>query len=319
MKNDETPIIGHLRGFLEYLDVEKGLSMKSQETYSRFIAAFLRWLQQNHFEGLRPHELSDDHVRRYRLFLSHTISSSRKEPLKRSTQNYYLIALRNLLNYFAERDIAALPAEKVKLIKMTGERPLKVLTLDEVERLLTAPDPASVIGLRDRAILESLFSTGMRIAELVALNSDQLRIMSSTQDLEISIVGKGSHIRTVYFSDRAVTALRSYLDSRLDREKALFISYRGVKRRPGGRLTGRSIENLVKKYCAAAGCPMTTTPHVFRHSFATDLLNNGVDIRVVQEFLGHRNIATTQVYTHVTSKRLRDIHRRFHSGHDLKR
>ncbi len=317
MKNDETPILGHFRGFFEHLDVEKGLSVRSQQTYARFLGVFSRWLDQNGLQDLKPHELDDAHVRKYRLFLSQTISRNKKEPLKKSTQGYYLIALRALLAYFAERDITSLPSDKVKLVKKAGERSLKVLTLDQVEKLVTAPDVSKVIGLRDRAILESLFSTGTRIAELVSLDREQLRIMSSTQDIEISIVGKGSHIRTVYFSSRAVEALRCYLETRHDREKALFINYRGVKHNPGGRLTARSIENMVKRYCMLTGCPMSTTPHVFRHSFATDLLNKGVDIRVVQEFLGHRNIATTQVYTHVTSKRLRDIHRRYHGGPEM--
>jgi len=159
----------------------------------------------------------------------------------------------------------------------------------------------------------------MRIAELVALNRDQFRLKPDTADLEISIIGKGSHIRTVYFSARSIEALRNYLATRSDKDKSLFINYRGKKKLPGTRLTPRSIQNLVKRYCAVSGCPMTTTPHVFRHTFATDLLNKGVDIRMVQEFLGHRNIATTQVYTHVTSKRLRDIHRQYHSGDELKK
>jgi site-specific recombinase XerD len=312
MRNDESPIIDHLRSYFEYIDVEKGLSINSQQTYARFIGVFSRWLQENKLEGLKPHELTDAHILQYRLALSRTISRNNRQPLKRSTQNYYLIALRNLLNYFADRDVSSLPAEKVKLIKKTGERAIKVLMPDQVDRLMEAPETSTVIGLRDRAILESLFSTGMRIAELIGLNRDQIRVMSSTDDLEISIVGKGSHIRTVYFSTRAVEALRRYLETRHDRDRALFIGYRGPKHQAGNRLTPRSIENLVKKYCVVTGCPITTTPHVFRHSFATDLLSKGVDIRLVQEFLGHRNIATTQVYTHVTSKRLREVHRKYH-------
>lgn len=307
----------HIRGFLEFLDLEKGLSLKSQQTYQRFIGRFQQWLQQKELQHLKPHELTDEHVWQYRLYLSQAIGRNSGEPLKRSTQSYYLIALRNLLSYFTLRDIASLPSEKVRLGRLKQERIVKVLTLDHVERLLTSPRTDDVSGLRDRAILECLFSTGMRIAELVALNRDQLRLKPDTLDLEVSIVGKGSHIRTVYFSARCVEALRVYLAARTDKDKALFISYRGKKRHPGTRLTPRSIQNLVKTYCAASGCPMTTTPHVFRHTFATDLLNKGVDIRMVQEFLGHRNIATTQVYTHVTSKRLRDIHRRYHSGDDL--
>ncbi|MBI2853771.1 MAG: tyrosine-type recombinase/integrase [Chloroflexi bacterium] len=311
-------IIDNIPGFLEYLDVEKGLSVKSQETYGRFISAFAKWLTENKLDALRPHELSDDHVWKYRYALSRAISPISKEPLKRSTQNHYLIALRAFLSYFIARDIESMPPDKVKLAKKAAERIPKVLQLDQVEKMLLASDTTTITGLRDRAILESLFSTGMRIAELVALDRGQVRLMSTADDLEISIIGKGGHARTVYFSSRAVEAVRQYLAGRHDKEKALFIGYRGVKRVPGKRITPRAVQAMVKKYSVVTGCPLTTTPHVFRHSFATDLLNKGVDIRMVQEFLGHRNIATTQVYTHVTSKRLRDIHRQFHSGPELK-
>ncbi len=317
MQKSSKPIISYISDFLEYLDIEKGLSNKSQETYGRFLKKFSNWLEANKLKDLSPHELSEDHIWKYRVYLSQAFNKNTREPLKKSSQNYYLIALRNLLNYFADRNILSLPAEKVKLIKEKKERSVKFLTLDQLEKLLTAPPEKNITGLRDRAILEAFFSTGMRIAELVSLNCEQIKITPLTKDLEISIVGKGSHIRTVYFSERAIGSLKKYLETRKDKEKALFINYKGPKNLAGKRLGPRSIEKMVKKYSVVAGIPTTTTPHVLRHSFATDLLNKGVDVRMVQEFLGHRNIATTQIYTHVTSKKLRDIHRQFHSGKDL--
>jgi site-specific recombinase XerD len=311
MKKDKRPIIEHLSGFMEYLDIEKGLSNKSQETYSRFLAKFSYWLSINNLEKILPHELSEDLVRKYRLFLSGSFNKATKEPIKRSTQNYYLIALRNLLNYFTDRDILSLPAEKIKLIK-EKERTVKFLDLEQIKKLLLSPDIKNITGLRDRAILETFFSTGLRIAELVVLNREQFANLKEKNELELGIVGKGGHPRTVYFSDRAISWIKKYLETRQDEEKALFINYKGPKKQAGTRLTARAIENLVKKYALMSGCPITTTPHVLRHSFATDLLNKGVDIRIVQEFLGHRNIATTQIYTHVTRPQLKEIHRKFH-------
>ncbi len=311
MKRDSVPIIEHINDFLEYLDIEKGLSNKSQETYGRFLTKFSTWLRTNNLEKLLPHELTEEHIRKYRVFLSQSFSSATKEPIKRSTQNYYLIALRNLLNYFTDRDILSLPSEKIKLIK-EKERSIKFLNLDQIEKLLSAPNTKTLTGLRDRAILESFFSTGLRIAELVVLNREQFTDIKNKKDLELSIVGKGSHPRTIYFSERALSWLKKYLETRKDKEKALFINYKGPKKHAGKRLGSRAIENLVKKYALMVGCPITTTPHVIRHSFATDLLTKGVDIRIVQEFLGHQNIATTQIYTHVTQPQLKEIHRKFH-------
>lgn len=311
MKKDTRPIIEHINDFMEYLDIERGLSNKSQETYSRFLSKFASWLSANNLEKLPPHKLTEEHIRKYRIFLSRSFNKITKEPIKRSTQNYYLIALRNLLNYFADRDILSLPSEKIKLIK-EKERSVKFLDLEQVKKLLSTPDSKSIIGLRDRAILETLFSTGLRIAELVGLNREQFINITDKKDLELGIIGKGGRPRTIYFSERALSWLKKYLETRKDEEKALFINYKGPKKQAGERLTARAIENLVKKYALLAGCPVTTTPHVIRHSFATDLLNKGVDIRIVQEFLGHRNIVTTQIYTHVTKPQLREIHRKFH-------
>lgn len=316
MKKDNRPISQHLVDFLEYLAVEKGLSNKTQENYKMFLKKFFKWLKQNNLVNLKPHELTEEHIWKYRLWLSRLINKSKKTPLKKSTQNYYLISLRAFLNYFAERNILSLPAERIKLAKIKEERSIKFLTLEQIKKLLEAPDISTPIGLRDRAILETLFSTGLRVAELVNLNRDQLKIKPQIKDLEISITGKGNRIRTVYLSERAIKYLRDYLATRVDNEKALFVNYRRQKNSPR-RLTARSVEKIVKKYALLAGIPAWTTPHTLRHSFATDLLMQGVDIRTVQEFLGHKNITTTQVYTHVTNPHLREIHRKFHSGRKL--
>jgi site-specific recombinase XerD len=220
-----------------------------------------------------------------------------------------------------EKDITSLPPSKIKLAKDKSDKEIKFLNLDQIERLLLAPDTDTAIGLRDRAILETFFSTGLRVAELTNLNRDQLRIKDSTEDLEISVLGKGSKVRTVYFSERAIQALRKYLNKRKDLDEALFLNYKpGIaKTDKTRRLTTKSIEDIVKKHVKIAGLPVMATPHTIRHSFATDLLTQGVDLRLVQEFLGHRNIATTQIYTHVTNKQLRDVHRRLHSGKNLKK
>lgn len=313
MKKDNRAIVEHINDFLEYLDIEKGLSNKSQETYERFIRKFVKWLKINNLEAFLPHELTEEHIRKYRVSLSQTFNKNTREPLKRSTQNYYLIALRNLLNYFTNRDILSLPAEKIKLTKSkSDERAVKFLALDQIKKLLETPETSNITGIRNRAILETLFSTGLRVAELVSLNREQIRITTETKDLEIVIIGKGNRPRPVYFSPRAIKWLRKYLENRKDKEKALFVNYKGPKT-AAKRLSSRSVESIVKKYALLAGVPIFTSPHTIRHSFATDLLNKGVDLRTLQEFLGHKNIGTTQIYAHVTSKRLRETHRKFHS------
>jgi len=314
MKKDNRPIIQHITDFLAYLDIERGLSYKSQETYRRFLQKFIDWLSAHHFDQLLPHELTEEHIRQYRVFLSQIDKKYTNQKLKRSSQNYYLIALRNLLNYFADHDILSLPSDKVKLAKSkTQERSIKFLTLEQVKTLLEMPDVSTLTGLRDRAILETFFSTGLRVAELVSLNREQFHITPETQDLEVVIIGKGGRSRPVYFSQRAMRWLRLYLSRRQDKEKALFINFKGPKQTQRKRLTSRSLENIVKKYVLRAGLPSFTTCHTLRHSFATDLLGQGVDLRTIQEFLGHKSISTTQIYASVTSKQLRDTHRKFHS------
>jgi len=313
---DNKPIIKYLIDFLDYCEVEKGLSSKTQENYTRFLRKFFGWLKNTGQEALKPSSLTPEHIWQYKVYLSRHSDPKTKKTLKKTTQNYYLIALRSLLEFFAEKNISCLPSSKIKLAKDKADKEIKFLKLEQLSRLLSSPNAGTIIGLRDRALLETLFSTGLRVAELAALNRDQLRIKDETKDIETAVIGKGSKIRTVYFSDRAVKALRYYLNERKDMDDALFINYRrgSAKTNASRRLTVKSIEDIVKKYVIIAGLPVMATPHTLRHSFATDLLNQGVDLRTVQEFLGHSNIATTQIYTHVTNKQLRDIHRKVHDG-----
>jgi len=316
MKKTNETIIDLIDEFFEYLDIEKGLSHNSQITYSRFINKFTDWLKKNNLKNLKPHELTTDHLWKYRVYLSQSYNKNKKEPLKRTSVNYYLIALRSLLNYFADRDIQSLPAEKIKLLKEKKEKSIKFLNLEQIKKLLDTPDLSNEIGLRDKAILEVLFSTGLRVSELTSLNREQIKIENLNEDLEINVIGKGGRIRPVYLSPRALNALKEYFDTRKDKNNALFINYKGPK--PLNRLTSRSIENIVRKYVIKAGISILASPHTIRHSFATDLLTQGVDLRLVQEFLGHKNIATTQIYTHITSKQLKDVHKKYHSGERIK-
>ncbi len=320
MQRSALPIIKHIAPFLDYCEVEKGLSPTTSRNYHNFLKMFKDWLQANGLSALKPHELNQEHVWNYRLYLSRK-KDAKGRYIKKTTQNYYLIALRNLLAYFAERDIQSLPSDKVKLPKLTDkDKAIKFLTYEQVEKLLAMPDTTTTEGLRDRTILEVLFSTGMRVSELTSLNirlfDRQNIIKKKMTELELSISGKGGATRTVYFSERALQWLAQYLMKRQnDLLTPLFINYRPGK--IGGeehRLTPRSVERLVRHYTAMAGLPVDATPHTLRHSFATDLLDQGADMRSVQELLGHKNIVTTQIYTHVTNKKLRDVHRKFHRG-----
>lgn len=314
------PLPQHLQGFLDYCEVEKGHSVNTVKNYSRFLQKFFEWLKKNNLEKLRPDELIEDHVWKYRMWLSRVPNMTRRasQGLHTSSQARYLIALRALLGYFHEKNIPSLPTEKIKLPKERREKQIKFLDLDQIKKLLASPDTKTITGLRDHAILEVLFSTGLRVAELTALDKKHLAGAKNKEDFEMSITGKGGYPRTIYFSGHALAAIEKYLSSRGgDGEAALFVRLKGPKS-DSTRLTTRGIELIVQKYAKRSGIPLLATPHTLRHSFATDLLNQGVDLRSVQEFLGHRNIATTQVYTHVTNKRLRDIHRKFHGGKDLK-
>lgn len=312
MKKSNISIISSIPDFLDYCEVEKGLSSKTQENYQRYLQKFILWLKAAKKEGLLPYQLTSDDIWAYRLYLSR-FQDKKGHPLMKVTQNYYLIALRALLGYFVAKDLESLPPDKIVLPKdAKAEKTVKFLNLDQIEKLLGAPETNDPTGLRDKAILESLFSTGLRIAELVALNREQFNSIKDKKELEIGIIGKGAHPRTVYFSERSLNWIKKYLETRQDKEKPLFINYRS-RESSEHRLTSRSIERIVKKYALLSGVPFFTTPHTLRHSMATDLLTQGVDLRTIQEFLGHKNIVTTQIYTHVTNKRLRDVHRQFHS------
>lgn len=294
--------------FLEYLEIERGASQKTIQNYDHYLKRFLD------FAGdVEPEKIDLPIVRKYRLHLSRWTDSETKKPLKRVTQNYFMIALRAFLRYLARQDIETLSAEKIELGE-TEASPIKVLDADALERLLAAPDVTNKSGLRDRALLETLFSTGLRVSELASLNCDTVNL----DRREFSVVGKGNKERIVFLSDDSVKWLDQYLKSRKDSFKPLFIRFQGKTDLENDgesmRLTSRSIERIVEKYVKSVGLSVKATPHTLRHSFATDLLINGADIRSVQEMLGHSNISTTQIYTHITNKHLKDVHKSFHSG-----
>lgn len=322
MERSSKPIIKHIPDFLDYCEVEKGLRDNTQKNYGRYLNVFIKWLKIEKKESLLPYQLSPEDIWNYRLYLARRYKTSSGKSLAKITQNYYLIALRALLDYFTDRDIESLPSGKIKLPKDTKEKPVKFLALDQVQQLLETPNISTKSGLRDRAIIETLFSTGLRIAELIALNREQIHF-KDPDGLELSITGKGERTRTVYFSPRALHWIKEYLENRakststMDDEKALFINYR-TRSPEVHRLSARAVQKAISHYARLAGLPITVTPHVLRHSYATDLLIEGVDLRTVQEFLGHKNIATTQIYTHITNKRLKEIHKKFHGGNKLK-
>ena len=252
-------------------------------------------------------------VRKYRVYLAHLNSPNGNLPLKKVTQNYYVIALRSFLRYLIRKDIAVVAPEKIELPKIES-RSLKFLDRDQLERLVAQPDVSTEGGLRDKAIMEMLFSTGLRVSELCRVDRDQVNL----QRREFGVIGKGQRARVVFLSDRACIWLEKYLVKRADAFKPLFIRYAGNQEPTVNgekmRLTSRSVQRIVTKYVRKARLPVAATPHVLRHSFATDLLMNGADLRSVQELLGHKNVATTQIYTHVTNAQLRDVHKAFHSG-----
>jgi len=297
--------------FLQYVEIEKGYSRLTVESYRRYLGRFAQWVADS-TTASSVGEINVELVRDYRLHLARVTGPDGRE-LKRVTQGYYLIALRALLRYLSvQRDMNVMAADKIELPK-AGARNVSFLKLEEMDRLMGSPDVSEEPGLRDRAILEMLFSTGLRVSELVKLNRDQIDF----ERRELGIIGKGNRARVVFLSDDAVEWIRKYLDSREDYFKPLFIRYagRGIAGKDGEkmRLTTRSVQRLVARYAKTAMLQVKTTPHTLRHSFATDLLSGGADIRSVQEMLGHKSITTTQVYTHVTDKRLKEVHRAFHS------
>lgn len=299
----------HLRRqFLEHLEIEKGRSLKTVRNYDRYLTRFIAYSKIK-----RPQQITDDTVRVYRLWLNRQPASApgkgggARQTLKKKTQNYYLIALRAFLKYLRKRGIDSMSPERIELAK-APDRDLDLISSAELERIMRAPEGQEVRALRDRALLELLFSTGLRVSELCALDAD----LDLSKD-EFSVRGKGDKVRVVFLSPTAKRTLREYLAKRKDFDEALFIQFgKAAEKAESRRLTPRSVERLVKHYAIKAGISKNVTPHVIRHSFATDLLENGADLRSVQALLGHANISTTQVYTHVTDRHLRDVHRSFH-------
>lgn len=298
------------RQFLEYIEIERGRSLKTVENYDRYLSTFLSFVSGNTKnvlenkdgagKGISPSKLTEDTIREFRLWLNRKTVENKgyNQNLKKRTQNYYLIALRSFLKYLAKRGLESVPADRIELAKVP-ERSLDLITTDELNRLLSGPDSEKDIKkrLRDKAFLELFFSTGLRVSELCSLPRD----LDLSKD-EFSVRGKGEKVRVVFLTDTARQAIKQYLTS-IDS----VTSHRLFD------LTPRSIERLVKYYAIKAGISKKVTPHVIRHSFATDLLSNGADLRSVQALLGHANISTTQIYTHVTDKHLREVHRAFHS------
>ena len=298
--------------FLEYIEIEKGRSVLTVQNYDRYLVRFIA-----HTKVSAAEDITYDMVREYRLWLNRQSALSGKgngsgETLKKKTQNYYLIALRAFLKYMAREGVVVMSPEKIELAK-APDRQLDLISSADLGRLLTSPDQSTLAGLRDTAILQLFFSTGLRVSELCGLSRD----LDITRD-EFAIRGKGEKIRVVFLSDDAKKSIKAYLHKRTDVDDALFVQIgRGgvatqQKKTGSLRLTPRSVERIVKHYAIKSGISKKVTPHVLRHSFATDLLENGADLRSVQALLGHANIGTTQIYTHVTDNRLKEVYKQFH-------
>ncbi|MEI8248992.1 MAG: site-specific tyrosine recombinase/integron integrase [Candidatus Taylorbacteria bacterium] len=293
--------------FLEYIEIEKGRSVKTVENYDHYLTRFIAFAKIKD-----PKDINETIMREYRLWLNRQptgLKNSTNATLKKKTQNYYLISLRAFLKYLAKRGVKTHSPEYIELAKV-GERHIDLISADELSRLLAAPQGDDVKSLRDKAILELLFSTGLRVSELCSLSRD----LDLSAD-EFPIRGKGDKVRVVFISDAARTAVKKYLAKRVDTEDPLFIKIGTTEtnKNKESALTKRSIERIVKFYAIKAGISKKVTPHVIRHCFATDLLGNGADLRSVQMLLGHANISTTQIYTHVTDSELKRIHKQFHN------
>ncbi len=294
-----------LTDFLEYLEIEKGRSQRTLRNYDFYLRRFFDWAK-----WPAPSGITLDKVRKFRVWLNREIAGRNGEAPKATTQNYHLIALRSFLKFLAKRDIKTLAAEKIELAKHP-DRQVEFLEEEELLRLLDAPKKGKgLVSLRDSAILEMLFSTGLRVSELARLEIDSINLKRD----EFTVTGKGGKRRIVFLSDRARDAIKAYLNKRQDTSPFLFVSHDRAKtgRDVEQGLTPRSIQRTVDKYARKAGITKKVSPHTMRHTFATDLLRGGADIRSVQAMLGHASITTTQIYTHVTNKHLREIHKKHH-------
>ena len=301
--------------FLEYCELDRNLSLKTVRMYGYYLNFFKTWLfKTEKDESFSVEKIDDNIIRGFRLFISHDYKNPYKGVLKRQTQNYFLIALRSFFRYLIKQKVAVLSPEMIELGK-SRDRNIKFLQPIELERLFRSVETSDKSGLRDRAILEVLFSTGLRVSELVSLNREQINLEAG----EFGVIGKGGKARVVFLSRRAMEWLQKYMATRGDAYQPLFIRYSGP--RAGSdltteklRLSVRSVERMVDKYRKKAGILFRIGPHAIRHSYATDLLSHGADLRSVQEMLGHKNISTTQIYTHVTNVRLKEVHEKYHSG-----
>jgi site-specific recombinase XerD len=320
MYNNRMNLHRHLINYLEHCEIEKNLSPNTIKMYNFYLTDFIEWCQSYlGKDEIDVEDASHELVRKYRLDLNRRISYKTNEEIKKSTQKTFLVALRAFLKYLVvEEGLNALSPDKILLGKPDPQIP-KVLDAEQLERLFAVQDLNKRSGMRDRAILEVLFSTGLRVSELVALNIEDINLNTG----EFAVVGKGRKIRTVYLGGSSKEWLRRYIGTRRDSFKPLFLRYSGKKMDTDDvdgdtlRLTVRSVQRLVKKYVLRAGISTDATPHTLRHTFATGLLREGADLRSVQELLGHSNVATTQIYTHVTNKQLKDVHKKFHKDVDL--
>lgn len=312
--------------FLEYTEIEKGRSLKTIRNYDHYLSRFIDFVR-----VAKPEDITEAQVREYRLWLNRLPSTPQasgrnaakkfagiqNETLKKRTQNYHLIALRSFFKYLAKNKVQTVTADQIELAKV-GEREIDLITNAELDAILKAPEEklrnqkdknkiAELKMLRDKAILETLFSTGLRVSELVSLS----RFTDFDSD-QVSVRGKGEKVRVVFFSEDAKNAIKKYLQARADSSNCLFISHSKINKSDNYEpLTTRSVERIVREYAVWCGISKKLTPHVLRHSFATTLLGNGADLRAVQRMLGHANISTTQIYTHVTDKELKDVHKKF--------
>lgn len=288
--------------YLEHLEIDKNRSAKTIENYDRYLTKFIQWSKIS-----SPNQITEEKVHRFRVFLSRQ-KNQKGEFLNHRTQNYYIIAIRGLLKFLAKKNIKTLAAEKLDLAKVK-DYSVDFLSLEEVLELFKASGGISLRKLRDRAILELLFSSGLRVSELTNLDRDKINLKKK----EFSVLGKGSKVRIVFISEMAVEALKKYLEKRTDVDPALFIRVvKNFAAKEDLRLTPRSVQRMIKKYAVKAGIIKKVTPHILRHSFATNLLQNGADIRSVQALLGHSSINTTQIYTHVTNQRLKEVYEKYH-------
>lgn len=288
---------------MEYLEVERGKALNTAKNYDHYLQTFASFAKSHAIES--PAKIDEELIKKFRLALN-------RQNLSKSTQNYYLISLRSFLKYLARKGSKTLSPEKIELIK-TPERQITFLEQDELEQILKAPDLKTIQGIRDRAILALFFSTGLRVSELCNLKKVDINLQKS----EFSVRGKGGKVRVVFIDENARESLKRYLAGRDDKNEYLFISY-GHTNKPLAvsrellAITPRSVQRMIRKYAKAGGITKHVSPHTMRHSFATDLLIGGADLRSVQEMLGHKSVTTTQIYTHVTNKHLQEVHRAFH-------